>query len=108
MFPYYLRKHVRENADLSMEEAIRKITTVPAGEVLGLEDRSIIRTGAYADLVLLDFGRIRETGTFADPTRRPEGIRYVFVNGTLVYQDGMHTRKRPGQILRRTRQVHGR
>lgn len=108
IFPYYLRQHVKENADLSLEEAIRKITTLPAREVLGIKDRSIIEKGAHADLVVLDFGTIRETSTFENPTRSPEGIRYVIVNGTLVYEEGKHTQKRPGHVLRYRHQEQGR
>ena len=100
LYPHYIRRFVREKRVLSLEEAIRKATSVPAQQLLGLEDRGVIRPGAHADIVLFDFERIREGDDFLEPARPPEGIEYVLVNGTLVY-DGMgHTGERPGKVLK--------
>ncbi len=101
MFPHYIRTMVKEKGVLSLEEAIRKVTSLPAQEILGLEDRGVIKEGAWADLVVMDMERIREGDDFLEPCRPPEGIEQVLVNGTVVYKDKAHTGQRPGKVLRR-------
>ena len=101
LFPHYIRTFVKEKGALSLEEAIKKATYLPAQEVLGLKDRGIINVGAYADIVLFDFEKIREKGDFLEPAQPPVGIEYVLVNGTLVCEKKAHTGKRPGKVLRR-------
>ena len=87
---------------LSLEEAIRKATSLPAREVLGLTDRGVLAEGAYADLVVFDLGTLREGEDFRNPVQPPEGIEHVLVNGTVVWEGGAHTGERPGKVLRRT------
>jgi N-acyl-D-aspartate/D-glutamate deacylase len=108
MFPHYIRTMVKEEGALSLEEAIRKITSLPAQEILGLEDRGVIKEGAWADLVVMDIERLRESDDFLKPNRPPKGIEQVLVNGKPVYKDMAHTGQRPGQVLRRNQKSVGR
>jgi len=102
LFPHYLRTFVKEKGVLSLEEAIKKATSVPAQEILGLKDRGVLKEGAYADVLVFDFQRLREGEDFMAPARPPEGIEHVLVNGTVVYEKKAHTGKRPGKVLRRS------
>lgn len=79
---------------------LHRMTAMPAKK-FRLHDRGVIREGAFADLVLFDPKRILDVGTYADPKRYPEGVRYVLVNGTAVVREGAHTHARPGRALRR-------
>lgn len=99
-FPRVLSRYVRERGVLTLEEAIRRMTSLPAAQV-GIEDRGRIRVGAAADLVLLDPGRVRDRATFDEPTLTAEGIDRVWVNGEEVYRDGRVTGAQPGRALRR-------
>jgi N-acyl-D-amino-acid deacylase len=101
-FPRILGQFVRDDALLSLEEAIRKMTSAPAAR-LGLRDRGVIRDGAVADLVVFDPATVRSTATYDEPRSYPIGIDHVFVGGTAVVSDGVHTRATPGRALR-----HGR
>ncbi|MBM4268883.1 MAG: D-aminoacylase [Deltaproteobacteria bacterium] len=98
-FPRVLGRYARDLAILSLEEAVRRMTSFPA-EKFGLRDRGTIRVGAHADLVVFDPETIADTATWTDPRRAPEGIRHVFVNETSVVRDGAHTGARPGRSLR--------
>lgn len=100
LYPHYIKTYVREQKVISLEEAIKKATSLPA-QVINLDDRGIIRKGAYADILIFDFDKIDYTGNFLDPAIRPKGINYVLVNGQLVYKDKTHTGARPGKVLRR-------
>jgi len=102
LFPGYFKTFVKERGVLSLEEAVKKATSVPAQEVFGLEDRGVIRQGAYADIVLFDLGRIGAANDFLEPSRPPQGLKHVLVNGTVVYENGLHTGKTPGKVLRRS------
>lgn len=93
-----LGRYVREKGLLSWEEAIRKMTSLPA-QVFGLWDRGVIRPGLAADLVVFDPERIADRATFENPHHYADGVRHVLVNGVLVIQDGEHTGARPGRIL---------
>ena len=101
LYPHYLRRFVRETGLLSLEEAIMKATSVPAHEVLGIDDRGVIREGAYADIVVFDPETISETGDFVHPNRPPAGIEQVLVNGTIVWDGKAHSGAQPGKVLRR-------
>ncbi len=101
-FPRILGQFVRDEALLSLEEAIRKMTSAPAAR-LGLRDRGVIRDGAIADLVVFDPATVRATATYEKPRSYPVGIEQVIVAGTLVVADGEHTGATPGRALR-----HGR
>jgi N-acyl-D-amino-acid deacylase len=101
-YPRILGQFVRDDALLSVEEAIRKMTSAPAAR-LGLRDRGVIRDGAIADLVVFDPATVRSTATYDEPRSYPVGIDHVIVAGTLVVRDGVHTRATPGVGLRRGR-----
>jgi N-acyl-D-aspartate/D-glutamate deacylase len=92
---------VREQGLLTWEEAIHKMTGLPAAR-LRLRDRGVVREGAFADLVVFDPQIITDTATYADPHRYPEGIRQVLVNGRFVVDEGRQTEERPGRVLRRS------
>jgi dihydroorotase/N-acyl-D-amino-acid deacylase len=91
--------YVREERLLSLEEAIRKMTSLPA-QRMRLWDRGMVRPGAFADLVIFDAATIRDRATFALPRQYAEGVRYVAVNGQLVVDGGQITAARPGRALR--------
>lgn len=97
-FPRVLARYVREQRLLTLEEAIRKMTGLPAAR-LGLKDRGLIREGFAADLVLFDPRRVQDRSTFREPHLRPVGIEYVFVNGRLVWERGRPTGEHPGRVL---------
>lgn len=108
-FPGVLERYVRDEPVLTLQAAIRKMTSFPA-QRLGLRDRGVLRPGACADLVIFDLARIRDRATnlyphtypFENyPHRYPEGIDYVCVNGVMVVADGEHTGALPGVVLRR-------
>jgi N-acyl-D-amino-acid deacylase len=101
-YPRVLSQYVRERGLLTWEEAIRKMTRLPA-ERVGLRDRGVVREGAFADLVVFDPDTIADTATYAQPHQYPEGIHHVLVNGRFVVQDGDQTAERPGAVLRRRR-----
>ena len=94
--------YVRERQVISLEEAVRKMTSLPAAQ-LGIADRGVIRDGAPADLVLFDPARVRDTATYQAPHAFPDGIPHVLVNGVLVVRDSKVTGERPGQVLMRQR-----
>jgi N-acyl-D-amino-acid deacylase len=97
-FPRVLGIYVREKHWLTLPEAIRKMTSLPASRV-GWNDRGIIREGAYADLVLFNPETVIDRSTFASPFILPAGIEKVFVNGTLVWSSDKATGSRPGRVL---------
>ncbi len=99
-FPRFLGRYVRERKVLSLEEAIRRATWLPA-QKFGLHQRGQIAPGYYADLVLFDPEKIVDRATYADPQRYPAGIELVVVNGTVVVRNGQHTGALPGRVLRR-------
>lgn len=103
-FPRILGQFVREEGLLSLEEAVRKMTSAPAAR-LGLLDRGLLRDGYAADLVAFDPARVRSNATYNEPRRYPDGIEYVAVNGELVVDRGVHTGALPGRALRRGRTV---
>src|SRR5262245_28176240 len=87
-FPRILSKFVREDKLLTLEEAIRKMTSYPA-QIFGLKDRGLIRPGAYADLVILDPKHIRDNSNYKNPRRQATGIQVVVINGGIAYKDGV-------------------
>lgn len=100
-FVRILGRYVREYGVLRLEEAVRKMTSLPAMR-LGLQDRGILREGMRADLVLFDAETVVDNATFAEPHRYPSGVSRVLVNGVTVVENGVHTGRRPGLVLRRT------
>ena len=101
-YPRILGQFVRDEALLGLEDAVARMTGLPAAR-LGLRDRGTIRDGAVADLVIFDPRTVRSDATIDDPTRRPEGIETVIVAGTIVVDGGRSTGARPGRGLRRGR-----
>jgi len=103
-FPRFLRRYVREQRSLTLEEAIHKITAFPA-ERFGIAERGIIAAGEIADLVLFDPDRINDRATYAEPHAYPEGILAVLVAGTPVVMRGEVQAERPGHLLALAGQV---
>lgn len=101
-FPRYLHTYAVKSKLFTLEEAIRRMTSMPSSR-LGLHDRGVIREGMKADLTIFDPAKVRDTGTFTDPHRYPEGIPYVVVNGRLAINEGKHTGALAGKILRKKR-----
>lgn len=100
-FPRYLARYVRELGVLELADCIHHLTGRPARR-LRLTDRGLIREGYHADLVLFDPATVRDTATFDNPRQQPEGIPYVFVNGTPVIDNSHRTPAHPGTTIRRT------
>ncbi len=98
-FARILGKYVREEKLLTLEEAIRKMTSRSAARV-GLHDRGVLRPGMAADVTVFDAAAIRDVATFEDPNHYSVGIRHVFVNGRAVVANGAITSERPGRPLR--------
>ncbi|MGZ6143483.1 MAG: N-acyl-D-amino-acid deacylase family protein [Myxococcales bacterium] len=90
--------YARDEKLFSIEEAVRKMTSLPARR-LGLQDRGLVRRGLKADLVVFDPATLRDTATFEKPEVYPEGIPYVVVNGKLVLDNGKRTKERSGRPL---------
>ncbi|HEY7641076.1 MAG TPA: amidohydrolase family protein [Steroidobacteraceae bacterium] len=97
-FPRVLGRFVREKHWLTLPEAIRKMTSLPA-QRLGLRDRGTLREGTFADLVLFDPQTVIDRATFAQPQELPVGIQTVFVNGEMVWNEGRPTGAKPGHVL---------
>ncbi len=98
-FPRILRKYVREEKKLTIEEAIRKFTALPA-QRMRLADRGVIKQGLWADLVVFDPEKVRDVATFEKPNQLSEGMQYVLVHGVPVSDGGQATQALPGPILR--------
>lgn len=99
-FPRVLGHYARELGLFSLEEAVRKMTSLPARQ-FGLADRGVVREGAYADLVLFDPQTVIDRASFERPIAPAAGIETVIVNGRVVWRDGASTGERPGRALRR-------
>lgn len=99
-FPRFLARYVREAKVISLEEGVRRMTTLPAS-VLGLKDRGRVAPGMKADLVLFDPDSVEDRSTVRDPHAAPVGIPWVIVNGVPVVEAGAVTAARPGRVLRR-------
>ncbi len=97
-YPRVLKRYVREEGLLSLEQAIWKMTGLPARK-LHWTDRGVLQKGAIADIVIFDAEQIADLATFQDPHRYPEGIPHVIVSGVPVIRQAGHTGARPGQIL---------
>ncbi len=98
-FPRILRKYVREGKVLTLEDAIRKMSALPA-QRLRLSDRGVLKSGMWADVVVFDPATIRDLATFENPNQLSEGMEYVLVNGVPVIDQGKMTGKLPGKVLR--------
>ena len=98
-FPVILAEYVREERQMSLPNAIRKMTSFPA-QRLGLQDRGVIRDGMNADITVFDARSVKAPATRTDPKQFPIGIEYVIVNGTVVVDGGLHTGALPGRAVR--------
>jgi dihydroorotase/N-acyl-D-amino-acid deacylase len=98
-FPRILRKYVREEKKLTLEEAIRKFSSLPA-QRMRLTDRGVLKQGMWADVVVFDPETVRDIATFDDPNRLSEGMGYVLINGVPVIENGKMTGALPGKVLR--------
>jgi N-acyl-D-amino-acid deacylase len=99
-FPRVLGEYVRERGVLTLEEAVRKMTSLPADR-MGLGARGRIVEGAYADLVVFDPATVIDRATFTDPHQYPDGIPWVIVNGVVTVENGTLVDARAGRVLRR-------
>ncbi|MFC1563139.1 amidohydrolase family protein, partial [candidate division KSB1 bacterium] len=97
-FPRVLAKYVREENVITLEEAIRKMTSLAAHR-LGIQDRGLIKEGMYADICVFDYEKITDHATYENPHQYSEGVVYLLVNGELVMEDGEHTGAKPGRII---------
>jgi N-acyl-D-aspartate/D-glutamate deacylase len=98
-FPRILRKYVREEKKLSLEEAIRKFSALPA-QRMRLTDRGVLKQGMWADVVIFDPATIHDVATFENPNQLSQGMNYVLVNGVPVIDGGKMTGALPGKVLR--------
>ena len=101
-FPRVLGRYVREEHVLTLEEAIRKMTSANAAKI-GVFDRGILRLGMKADITVFDAAHILDNATYEMPHHYATGVDYVIVNGQVVIDHGQHTGARPGTILKRQR-----
>ena len=99
-FPRILCRYVRERNVITLPDAIRRFTSLPAQRV-GLDDRGVVKAGMYADFTLFDPSTVCDRATFQEPVQVSAGIVHVIVNGVAVLRDGTPTGARPGRPLRR-------
>ena len=97
-FPHILRKYVREEKKLTLEDAIRKFTALPA-QRMRFADRGVLKLGMAADVVIFDAATIRDVATFDKPNQLSEGMRFVLVNGVPVIDETRMTNALPGKVL---------
>jgi N-acyl-D-amino-acid deacylase len=98
-FTRILGRYVREEETLSLEEAIRKMTSAVATR-LSIQDRGVLREGMYADIVVFDPRTVSDHATYEEPHQLSTGVHHVWVNGTAVVLEGQHTGAKPGRIVR--------
>jgi N-acyl-D-amino-acid deacylase len=97
-FPRVIARYVRETHTLTLEDAIRKMTSWPATR-MRMADRGLVREGMWADAVIFDYDKIQDRSTYEHPDVTPDGIDFVLVNGQVVIDHGQHTGARPGKVL---------
>src|SRR5262249_18774321 len=100
-FPRVLGVYVREKGLLTLEDAVRKMTSLNASKI-GQPDRGIVRTGAFADVTIFDPEKVIDRSTYENPFQYSEGIEYVIVNGKLVLDKGKPTGEKPGRAVKRS------
>ncbi|MGB1684932.1 MAG: amidohydrolase family protein, partial [Pseudomonadales bacterium] len=105
-FPRILAKYVREDGILTLPEAVRRMTSLPA-RVFGMQDRGVIQVGSWADLVLFDPAEIQDLATYDAPKTEPAGIALVVINGEIGFHDGQHRKAGSGKMLRYRREAFG-
>jgi dihydroorotase/N-acyl-D-amino-acid deacylase len=97
-FPHVLRKYVREDKTLTLEDAIRKFSALSA-QKMRLADRGVLKQGMWADVVVFDPETIRDVATFDSPNQLSDGMRFVLVNGVPVIDEGRMTNALPGKVV---------
>ena len=97
-FPRILGRYVKEGV-IRLEDAIRKMTSLPA-QTFGISDRGLLKPGMHADITIFDPDKVIDKATYKDPIQFPDGIEYVIVNGTVTVENGVHTGKRAGKVLK--------
>jgi len=97
-FPRVFAEYVRKREEISVAEAVRRMTSLPADR-FGLSGRGRIAPGARADVAVFDPASFRDAATFAAPKREPEGMHWVIINGQLAYDQGRHTGALAGRLL---------
>jgi N-acyl-D-amino-acid deacylase len=97
-FARILSRYVREKHIITLEDAVRKMTSFPAARV-GFTDRGVLRPGMKADIAVFDADRVRDMATFETPHQYAEGFAYIIVNGEIVYEKGAMTAARPGRVI---------
>ena len=103
-FPRIFGRYVRETGLLTLEEAVRKATSLPAAR-LGLHRRGVLQAGWYADIVVFDASCVNDKATYEQPHQYPQGVPHVIVNGVVVVRDDHITKALPGRVLRRGRDL---
>jgi N-acyl-D-amino-acid deacylase len=98
-FPRVPGLYVSEKNILTLQEALRKMTSLPALR-MGLQDRGLLRKGYFADITIFDPEQVTDKSTYEQPNLYPEGIEYVLVNGSNTVEKGEITKKRAGKVLR--------
>lgn len=106
-FPRVLGRYVRDQKIMSMEEAIRKMTALPA-TIIGMSNRGYLAAGMAADITVFDASTIQDHATYQDPIKPSEGIRYVLVNGHVALREGTATGAKGGKVVLRTRHMPSR
>lgn len=101
-YPRILGRYVREEGVLTLQEAVRKMTSFPA-QRLGLTDRGLLREGSWADIVIFDPKKVGDKATYDHPHQYPKGIEYILVNGQVTLEKGEHTGALAGRVLRKQR-----
>ncbi|WP_129649463.1 N-acyl-D-amino-acid deacylase family protein [Peristeroidobacter agariperforans] len=100
-YPRFLGRYVREQRLMSWQEAVRRMTALPAA-MIGMTERGLLRPGMVADITIFDSRTIMDHATIQEPTQRSEGIRHVIINGTIALKDGIPASARAGKLLRRS------
>jgi N-acyl-D-aspartate/D-glutamate deacylase len=100
-FPRYIRRYVREEKVLKLEEAVRRMTSLPASR-MGLQDRGVLFEGMKGDVTVFDPEKVKDLSTFENPHVYPEGIKTVIVNGAITVDNCEHTGALNGKILKKT------
>jgi N-acyl-D-aspartate/D-glutamate deacylase len=97
-FARVLSVYVREKGVITLEDAVRKMSSFPAARI-GLSDRGVLRPGMKADIAVFDPVRVRDKATYEQPHQYAEGFAYVIVNGQIVYENSTMTSARPGKVI---------
>ena len=98
-FARFLGKYVRDEKLISLEEGIRRLTSLPATN-LKIRKRGALKVGYYADIVIFDPASIQDKATFEEPKQYAEGVHHVIINGVPVLRDGQYTGAKPGRVVR--------